>query len=499
MSTKDQYFISKNTVNSDEVKISVPDPLTINDVYILDDLSVKDMVCTDSCLINGPFTATQGANLVTATIGNLTLPGNINVTGKSYLNEGQLNELLVDNSLWVGGPSDFFGTINGTKQMTINNTIVSNALKVNSTVEIGSGLSLLNGALIVKEGLGPYQTVISHAAVECRTLSADFLVITPSATVTQIGSLNEAVVFAPVESTMIGTGALRVTQGGASIQGNVFSNGLYAPRIVSSNSLAVTNQASVGSLQVANNSQLNTLTTSGSATVNSLTVNSMTSTAGLNVSNQLATQTLIVTGVTQAQSITGSTITAGSTLTGGELVVSNAIASTSTTSGALRCAGGIGAIGNIYAGGNIVSTGFNQASTFFAGSNGVRSSITNTTGMDFASGNIRMFISNTEIARFSSSGFRIGPNGTNATMLCYGRTLGQSAGVITVSFGTTFSSTPTVVCSAERNDTNYIFTYSLLSVSTTNFTYTWHWFSKAVPTGAYASADNHLINWVAIG
>jgi hypothetical protein len=81
-----------------------------------------------------------------------------------------------------------------------------------------------------------------------------------------------------------------------------------------------------------------------------------------------------------------------------------------------------------------------------------------------------------------------------------GRVFNNSASQYTVNFGYTFATAPTVSLSLERNDTGFFFTFQLLSVSTTSFTYRAIGATVANPAQVFLSiTDSHTINWIALG
>lgn len=100
----------------------------------------------------------------------------------------------------------------------------------------------------------------------------------------------------------------------------------------------------------------------------------------------------------------------------------------------------------------------------------------------------------------STSGLTIGASSNSVQTIRFGRTAGASAGTITVSFGITFGSTPTVVVSSERTDIGYVFHHNLISVSTTGFTYRYYFSTITAPSALYnsGSSDGHVMHWIAI-
>lgn len=102
-------------------------------------------------------------------------------------------------------------------------------------------------------------------------------------------------------------------------------------------------------------------------------------------------------------------------------------------------------------------------------------------------------------AGITNSGLRVNASGSNIQMIRFGRTAaGGVAGTITVSFGQTFPAIPTVVVSAERDDTVYSWTCNILAITTTNFTYRYYYQFVSVPGGNTLSPDNHTMNWIAM-
>lgn len=94
---------------------------------------------------------------------------------------------------------------------------------------------------------------------------------------------------------------------------------------------------------------------------------------------------------------------------------------------------------------------------------------------------------------------KVGTNGTTATLVQYGRSSRSGTNPFTLTFPTAFSNTPTVVFNMEINNSSYLFTSQLMSVSTTNFTYRMYLITIANPALCTVAGDPHTINWVAYG
>jgi hypothetical protein len=156
-------------------------------------------------------------------------------------------------------------------------------------------------------------------------------------------------------STSTTTGVLQVF-GGAGIQGNLFLGGL----------INVAGNASVGNLTAQNTSVAN-LSATGRTTVGSLTVAGTSELIGnLTVANVTVVGTTIaptiISSIGNIANLQVGTLSAGSTtlgattLTAANATVANitgTTASTSTSTGALRVAGGVGIEGNAFVGGTI--------------------------------------------------------------------------------------------------------------------------------------------------
>lgn len=104
---------------------------------------------------------------------------------------------------------------------------------------------------------------------------------------------------------------------------------------------------------------------------------------------------------------------------------------------------------------------------------------------------------NSSIRIDASGGLKVGTNGTTHTQLQFGRASNSGGtGEYTITFPVAFSSAPTVSIVAERNS-GFLFFAQLLGVSTTNFTYRYMFFTVAVPCASYVAADPHTLHWVA--
>lgn len=96
---------------------------------------------------------------------------------------------------------------------------------------------------------------------------------------------------------------------------------------------------------------------------------------------------------------------------------------------------------------------------------------------------------------------KVGTNGTTATLVQYGRSTRSGSNPFTLTFPTAFASgtTPTVVFNMEINNSSYLFTSQLMTVSNTNFTYRMYLITIANPSQCTVAGDSHTINWVAYG
>jgi hypothetical protein len=81
----------------------------------------------------------------------------------------------------------------------------------------------------------------------------------------------------------------------------------------------------------------------------------------------------------------------------------------------------------------------------------------------------------------------------------------NSSGDITVSFGYTFATPPTVNVTIEKNKPEYSFTTSIHNVTTTSFTYRSFFAIPGAPSNLYllvfttADPNSHTVNWIAYG
>jgi hypothetical protein len=89
-------------------------------------------------------------------------------------------------------------------------------------------------------------------------------------------------------------------------------------------------------------------------------------------------------------------------------------------------------------------------------------------------------------------------NGGSAFKILFGRA-NSSGSPVTISFGYTFSSAPTVIANQELNNTLYDFHIRINSISTTGFTYYAYASAISNPSQVFVAGDSCIINWVALG
>jgi hypothetical protein len=292
--------------------------------------------------------ATTGALVVTGgagVSGNVNVGGNLNVTGTftASIAHNSLTGLLADDHtqymLLAGrtGGQILTGGTGASNILTLRST--TNATKGSVLIdEITASTSTTTGALRVGGGAGIVGNLFTGG-------TGNFAGIVSATSGTA--------------STSTTTGALLVT-GGAGVTGNLFTGGTgNFSGIVSATSGTASTSTTTGALVVSGGAGVSgnvnvggNLNVTGTFTA-SIAHNSLT---GLLADDH--TQYMLLAGRTGGQILTGGTgasniliLRSTTNATKGSVLIDETTNSTSTTTGALRVAGGAGIVGNLFTGG----------------------------------------------------------------------------------------------------------------------------------------------------
>jgi hypothetical protein len=312
-----------------------------------------------SNITGGNLTTTGTANIGTlAVTGAAAITGNTTVTANIAGGNITTAGLITATGNITGGNLTTTGTANiGTLAVTGNATVVANI----------AGGNITTAGLITATGNITGGNLATLGTANIATL--------------------EVTVLANIKSTTAATsttsGALR-TAGGAGIVGNAYIGGLVtATGNVTGGNLTTTGTANIGTLAVTGTAAItgNTtvtanitggnLTTTGTANIGTLAV---TGNATITGTAAITGNTTVTANISGGNITTAGLITATGNVTGGNLITTGTAnvgtlevitlanikattAATSTTSGALKTAGGLGVVGNAYIGGLITATG----------------------------------------------------------------------------------------------------------------------------------------------
>ena len=285
-------------------------------------------------------TGTSTLGVLNATSG--TFSGTLGVTGTAVLNGLQATNIVASGTLGVTGTSTL-GVVNATS------ATFSGTLGVTGT----STLGVLNATSGTFSGtLGVTGTTVLNVLNATTGSFSGALGVTGTST---LGVVNAS------SGTFSGT--LGVT-------GTAVLNGLQATNIVASGTLGVTGTSTLGVVNATSGTFSGTLGVTGTAVLN-----------GLQATNIVASGTLGVTGTAVLNGLQATNIVASGTLgvtgtsTLGVVIINNSTSATSTQTGALQVAGGVGIGGSAYIGGSLTVLG-----TLVATVTGVITTATNLAG-----------------------------------------------------------------------------------------------------------------------
>jgi hypothetical protein len=176
------------------------------------------------------------------------------------------------------------------------------------------------------------------------------------------------------------------------------------------------------------------------------------------------------------------------------LTLSNTTGSISSSTGALQCAGGA-----YFGGNNIINRNLTINSTGSIILSNTTASTSSSTGALQCAGGAYFGANSIFNANVSLRGTtQFSSNGSNITRLERGRNSNNGSTSYTITFSNSFSSTPTVVASIELSSTAYNWGFCINSVSTTSFTYRFFAHTVANPSQCFNATDAHVLNWIAM-
>jgi len=352
--TSNSLVVSGGPITSDgSINIELPEEFSIGGNLSLDSMSTAQNVFVGNVLsVSGPATFSSNISSGNANLGNLVTANYFAGDGSTLtaINganvSGQVSNSLISGTVYTNAQPNItsVGTLSN---LTVSGTITTESLKIDvikdsigtNTLSFSSGDVSTAGDLTV--GLLGIGNITSGNASLGNLVTANYF--------SGIGSLLDSINGANV------TGVV----GNANIAN--FSYGVDAANVIGQVA------SSFVSGTVLNNAQPN-ITSIG--TLSELTVDGITTlgaNANVKIDGGAGGQVLTTDG---AGNLTWSTVAGvGSGAYDGALVVaiSNVANSTSTNSGALQVAGGVGVIGNIYVGGKINATNVTDANTSLGG------------------------------------------------------------------------------------------------------------------------------------
>lgn len=362
---------------------------------------------------NGNIGATVGgAGVVTLTstganiIGYAEITGNLlanTITSNSNISSGNLavtGTATISGAATVGTTLGVTGTVTGGNFTTVGN-IASNVLTVTNNVtanniSIGGGASsnsTTTGALVVVGGIGSQGNLYLGGMLNAvGNISGNYFVgngrLLTGIDTTQIqnGTSNVRIANADGNATVAvaGNNIVTVSSTGAEITGNISasnissSNGLTAVGNIVGGNLSITSNIAGGNLSLTGAGTVGTtLSVTGNVTGGNI------ETAGLlSVTGNISGGNIVTTGLTNTGILWASVATI-STLAN----ITASTAATSTVTGSLKTAGGLGVVGNAHIGGQAVVTG-NISGANITSSNGVTATGTVTGGNLSTGGNV---------------------------------------------------------------------------------------------------------------
>jgi hypothetical protein len=348
-STVFDHIINCQTLQAN--RIVVPYTGTTGEVIINGNLTVTGGTTIQNLIINNPtFTGTttmdnlvvtgaatiNNLNSATFTTTNLSLPGTLNVGGATTLGS-TLNQI---GNATFGGSVNFLGTT------TLNNLAITN-LSLPGTLQVSGAASLnslnmsgnttINGSERVLGSLSVVGAAsLNILAIQNLTVPGVLLVggaTTLGSTLNQTGNSTLSGTLNVLGAATLGSTLNQI--GNATFSGNVNVLGT-----MTLNNVSVTNLSLPGTLQVSGASSLNALNVTGNATLNG----NERVTGLLQVSGASSLNTLNVTGnaTLNSNEIVQGTLNVLGASTLNAVSVVDATDSTSVTTGAIVCAGGVG-------------------------------------------------------------------------------------------------------------------------------------------------------------
>ena len=313
----------------------------LNGTILQSSLSVSGAAYLNStAAVTGDFSVNTNNFKVVSTTGNTTVAGTINVGGNATLN----GTLALTDDLTIGASKFIVDAQTG--NVTALGTLgVSNATTLNSTARIV-------GATTLDSTLGVAREVTLNTTTQATTLGQGALVIAGGASI--------------AKNLFVG-GDLGVTGNVSGVQGSFSGN------VTDNNQRVLVNVVPNGSIGI----NVSNLTKTGSTvtwTINNLGV--------ISVANGTDTTVSATTGSNVSINVTSTleTVTGRGASSTQAITLSNATDSSSTITGALKVAGGVGIGKNLYVGGNVNITGNITAANLTDNGNRVITSVTPTAG-----------------------------------------------------------------------------------------------------------------------
>ena len=400
------YFSSLN-INGVSVPVNGTVSLSAATSYYVHQFCIffTDAAAISNNFVVQNFNSSAPVSLVSPLIsGNLSVNGNINLTGGNIFQNGTLfvgggggsvgPNLSLAGNLYVGGDVSFNGKLYGNGDVSFNanvnvggnvnfrGNLYQNGVLFAGTSTTGTFFNLsgtaestskTTGALTVVGGAGiggniwTGGNVVVGSAIQSATPTTGALIVVGGAGVggnVEVGGNIE--IASTLASTSSTTGSL-IVRGGAGIVGNVNVGSAIQSVSAITGAFTVVGGAGVGgNVHVGGNVKINSAISSTSSSTGALIVGGGVGIDGaLYTNNNINTSGVINTTNSGAavSSSTGAIIVNGGIGVGGNVQLAGIIrttlttASTSTSTGSLIVGGGVGVGGNVYAGGSLYVTG----------------------------------------------------------------------------------------------------------------------------------------------
>jgi hypothetical protein len=307
-------------------------------------------------------------------------PGNIILSGVTYVNYPTVSSSTTTGALVVSGGTGIAGAINAGSTLTVSGATqlsstlnVTNTATVNGNLVAASGTASTNtttGALVVSGGAGVSGSLYIGGAVLSANSAVGFFSSinnTPIGTLTPSTAVFTTTSTSTAQATNFSSGNAQITGGSISGLTNLASGTSVATNFSTGNA-QITGGSISGLTNLASGTSVATNFSTSNAQITGGTISGLTA---LNVTTETATNFATGNAVITGGSVNSTPIGAGTANTGafttltnsgvhisnGNVVAAATTVSTSTNTGALVVNGGVGVAGDVNIGGNLKVSG----------------------------------------------------------------------------------------------------------------------------------------------